>query len=632
MMKKYLVFISIIIFTFGSCDYLDVVPDDIPTLEHAFHDRPRALQYLYTCYSYLPNFGTPYDPGLASDEIWSNPQRSGNFPNRGFDILYFGNSTNDPILNFWDGRQNASSLWQGIRDCNIFLENIDQVIDVNEFEKAQFKAEVKFLKAFYHFFLLQLYGPIPIVKENLPISASPEEVAVYREPVDEVFDYIIELLDEAIPDLPLKIENTVSELGRITMPIALSIKAKVLVTAASPLFNGNTDYAMLIDKRGKQMFNQVYDPVKWDKAVEACKLAIEACHQADHGLYQFTAPINITDSTRLVLQVSQIVTDKWNKEHLWGYLSERGQYYNSRAREQYTIAPLHGDHRIFSGGGTWAPTMSMLELFYTENGVPIGEDITYDYADRYSLTTVPKQAMFFMQPGYVTAKLHLNREPRFYGSIGVDGGWWFGLGRFNDRAQWPIQSKMGQISGKMGIERFSPTSLYLKKLHNYESVYNVTAYVNKNWNWPILRLADLYLLYAEALNEAKTTPPEEIFNYLDPIRERAGLMGVRESWTNFSKLPNKFTTKEGMREIIQNERSIELAFEMHRFWDLRRWKKSQETIGKPVRGWDIFKETPQEFYKVTTLRNINYTLKDVFWPLRQYSLSVNPNLFQNPGW
>src|SRR5690606_27798999 len=145
-------------------------------------------------------------------------------------------------------------------------------------------------------------------------------------------------------------------------------------------------------------------------------------------------------------------------------------------------APLHPDHRLFSGGGTWAPTMKAVEMFYSENGVPIDEDNSNYHADPYSLVTVLAEDAAFMQPGVVTAKLHLKREPRFYGSIGVDGGWWFGLGRFKENDQWPIKSKMGEFSGKQGVERFSPTSFYIKKLHNFESAYSQTTYVDKKWN------------------------------------------------------------------------------------------------------------------------------------------------------
>lgn len=624
----------------SSCNnYLDIIPDNIATLEYAFRDRVRAEHYLYTCYSYMPKFGSGDDPGLAADEIYSNPQRSGNFPNRGFDIMYNGNNVTSPILNYWDGGLGGTSLWQGIRDCNIFLENIDLVRDLEDYDKVRWIAEVKFLKAYYHFYLLRLYGPIPIVRENMPISASPEEVMVYREPVDEVIEYIVELLDEATPDLPLIIENKITEIGRITQPIALSVKAKVLVTAASPLFNGNPDYVTFVDNRGKQLFNQAFDETKWSKAMEACKAAIDACHAAGMELYQFSnSSLSLTDSTRRVLQVSQVITDKWNNETIWGWGGtyqagpSTGTRENSRFLEQFTIAPLSGDHRLFSGAGAWAPTLKMVELFYSNNGVPIEEDPAYGYSTRYDVTTVPEKDKYYMQPNYSTAKLHLNREARFYGSMGVDGGWWFGLGRFDEDAQWPIQSRSGQLSGRQGIERFSPTSLYIKKLHNYQSVYSQTTYIDKQWNFPIFRLADLYLLYAEALNETLDAPNEEVYRYVDLVRERAGLQSVAESWSKHSIYPQKYLNKDGMRDIIQRERGIELAFEGHRFYDIRRWKKAIQSFGQPMRGWNIAGEQPEEFYQPTVLKAAPYNPRDVFWPIKQGDISVNTNLVQNPGW
>src|SRR5690606_25193907 len=143
-----------------------------------------------------------------------------------------------------------TSMWKGIRTCNTFLNNIHKARDLDSFERARWIAEVKTLKAWYHFYMMRLYGPIPIVDENISIYADPVEVKIYREPIDDVVNYIVGLLDEAIPDLPPTIENGITEAGRITKPAAAAIKALVLVTAASPLFNGNTDYASFQDERG----------------------------------------------------------------------------------------------------------------------------------------------------------------------------------------------------------------------------------------------------------------------------------------------------------------------------------------------------------------------------------------------
>lgn len=638
-MKKIIYLTIVCMALLSSCKkYLDVVPDNIATVDYAFRNRVVAERYLYTCYSYMPRHGTGDDPALAGDEICSNPSRNTNWPNHGGDIMYYGNNVSNPVLNYWDGTNYGKPLWKGIRDCNIFLENIDKVRDLQSFDKTRWVAEVKFLKAYYHFYLMELYGPIPIVKENLPVTSNPEELAIYREPVDKVVEYIVQLLDEASPDLPLVIESKISEIGRITRAISLAVKAKVLVTAASPLFNGNADYKMMIDNRGTQLFNQTYDPAKWTKALAACKAAIDTCTAAGFGLYHFTnTSMGLADISKTIIAVSQKVTDKWNNETIWGWSGDwtnpsTTYASNSRFIESFTIAPLDPNHRTFSGAGTWSPTMKAVEMFYSKNGVPIDEDVTYPYTSRYDLATVPPEDKYVMQSGYVTAKLHMNREPRFYGSVGVDGGLWFGLGKYSDVAQWAIQSKTGQVCGRQSVERYSPTSFYIKKLYNIESIYNVTAYIDKRWDWPVFRLADLYLLYAEALNETLAAPTTDVYKYVDMIRDRAGLQSVAASWTAFSMYPQKYTTKEGMRAIIHKERNIELAFECHHFWDMRRWKEAVQNFGQPLKGWNINGTTAQEFYQVTVLKLIDYNPRDVFWPIKQGELSINKNLIQNPGW
>lgn len=609
-----------------SCNkYLDIIPDNIPTIDYAFDDRVRAERYLTTCYSYLPNLGIEANTGTFSDFVWSNDNVDW-LNIHGHRVMRDGNEAINPYMNYWDGIRGGKNLWQGIRDCNIFLENIDKVRDLESFEKVRWIAEVKFLKAYFHFYLLQLYGPIPIVRENTAVSAPSEQVKVFREPVDEVVDYIVSLLDEASPDLPLKIEMDITELGRITKPICLAMKAKILVTAASPLFNGNNDYASMIDKRGKILFNQVEDPGKWVKAFEACKKAIDTCHLAGISLYQLPTVGTLSSQTRTVLTVSQIVTDKWNVEQIWG----SGQY-SSRFTEEYTIPRLTGEHAEFTRM-TVVPTLKMAETFYSKNGVPIEEDEFYNYNDRYKIVTSTDDHKYYLQKNVFTAGLHMNRESRFYGALGIDGGLWYGLGKLDENLQWPVNTKLGSESGSQGIERFTPTGFFIKKLSNYQSAYTGITYVEKRWNFPVLRLADLYLLYAEALNETLSAPNSDVYRYIDLIRERAGLEGVVESWTKYSKLKSKPTQKVGMRDIIHRERNIELAFEGHRFFDVRRWGEAVKDFTEPIKGWNIQGRTPEDYYQVKTLKTNPYTLRDVFWPIRAINLQINNNLLQNPGW
>ena len=149
-------------------------------------------------------------------------------------------------------------------------------------------------------------------------------------------------------------------------------------------------------------------------------------------------------------------------------------------------------------------------------------------------------------------------------------------------------------------------------------------------DFPLFRLADVYLMYAEALNESQESPTQDVYDYVDLVRERAGLKGVKESWSKYSKSPDKPNTKNGMREIIRMERLNELACEGKRFWDLRRWKKE---LPREVKGWHIQGETAQEFYRVTTIYlRSKYSYKDYLWPLKLETILKDPNLVQNPGW
>lgn len=612
----------------SSCmnDWLDIVPDNVATLDHVFRDKTRAEQYLYSCYSYLPNCGREYSLAHFDDFMWTNARYGGLQGSWNYLILRDRNNADNPLLNYWSGGNGGSNLFEGIRDCNIFLERIDEPVDLQKFEKNRWSAEVKFLKAYYHFVLLQMYGPIPIIKENLPISAEEQEVTVFREPVDDVFDYIVQLIDEAVPYLPLTIENKIAEMGRITQPIALAIKAKILVTAASPLFNGNKDYQSMVDKRGIQLFNPVENPEKWKRAATACKNAIDTCLLAGHELYYFSFP-KMSETTRQICQVSQIITDKWNPEHIWGNAMFESPYH----AEWYVIPALASNHYLYTRG-VFVPTLKAVEYFYSKNGVPIDEDRYYDYDNRFNLTTTKPEEFLYVQPYSTTAKLHLNREPRFYGSIGFDKGWWYGVGRYNENDQWPINVKVGEVSGPRNEDVFSLTGFYIKKLQNFYASFNNTSYSGVRWDYPVMRLADLYLLYAEALNETKEKPDNEVFEYIDLVRERAGLKGVVESWSNYSKISDKYQTKEGMREIIRQERGIELAFEEQRFWDLRRWGVAIEEFNGFVQGWYYRGEDDAEFYRVTNYDNITYTTRDIFWPIRKYDLTINRNLIQNWGW
>lgn len=607
----------------SSCNYLDIVPDNVATLDNAFTDRANAEKFLATCYSYLPNFGDPWvNPGLlGSDEVWFNEERGD--PQATL-IARNLQTTVTPYLNYWDGLERGKPLFQGIRDCNIFLENIDRPHDIQDTERKRWIAEVKFLKAYYHFWLFKSYGPIPIIDENLPIYTSSEGIKTYREPVDDVINYISNLMDEAMEDLPLEVESMTTELGRITKPIVASIKARMLMTAASPLFNGNTDFSAVVDDQGRNLFNSTYDPQKWQSAADAVKTAIDLCEEAGFALVQeYETNSDLNDTIRQELMLRSIVSARESPEVIWGSTHFRfSQTYQRMAQPLLVTVTSANPVAQF-----YAATLRMAELYYSKNGVPIEEDKKYEYDRRYELQRASSDDADYVQPGQFTAKLHYDREPRFYAGISFDRGAYV-----LDPTYRYVQARAGELATKRNQGEFSATGYFVKKLIDAKNNFNGQSYViNYSYPFPIIRLADLYLLYAEALNEIKSAPDAEVYEYVDKIRERAGLEGVLKSWSSFSRQPDKPSTQAGMREIIHQERKIELAFEGQRFWDIRRWKTAKDILSQPIRGWNI-NGPGLEFYQVVTLWQSDFEPKDYLWPIKESEIINNPNLVQNPGW
>lgn len=626
------IFLGILFALLSSCsNYLDIVPDNVATIQYAFRMRSTTEKYLFTCYSFLPELGTEQtkNPGLfGADEFWFNSETYSFAP---WSIARGLQNVNNPIMDYWSG-STVEQLWTGISQCNIFLENIKTVPDMEDWEKNQWAAEVKFLKAYYHYYLLRAYGPIPIIKENLPISASGEEVRVKRQPVDEVFDYVVKLLDEAIVDLPDRVLDENTELGRITRPIAMGMKAKILVYAASPLFNGNPDYQGYTNKDGTVLFNPSYDNTKWEKAAQACKEAIELCNTVGYKLYKFAPTLmtpDISSETMLHMNCRGTITERWNSEIIWANTSSTTTHLQTWSAPKALTSSQMGYN---ASNGSNGVTLKLASMFYTKNGVPIDEDLNWSYNNRYNLRTGTDLEKHTIKKGYVTAEFNFDRESRFYGSLGFDGGIWYGNGNFDDSNPYWLESKLGQFLGKTQGGWHAVPGYWPKKLVNFTNTATTSStYTVTNYPWVMLRLGDLYLLYAEALNES-SGPSPDVFKYLDLIREKAGLKGVEESWSTYSRNPNKYTTKEGLREIIHRERAIELALEGERFWDLRRWKEAPTELNKPITGWDVDQSNSQDYYRVKILFNQTFTLKDYFWPLSENDLIVNKNLIQSPGW
>jgi hypothetical protein len=610
-----------------------------------------AEKFLYTCYHYLPNATDPWSNAgiVGGDEFWWTHAVDNDYNNKMSALIAQGRqNVNAPYLNYWDGGNGGTSLFVAIRDCNIFLENIYNPVDLYEFERDQWISEVKVLKAYFHYYLLQLYGPIPVIRENIPVN-SYENAKIYREPIDSVMNYIVQLIDEAMENLmPTSFDTRVIDAGRITRPIAAAIKAKALVLAASPLFNGNSDYANFRDNRGVQLIPSDYDASKWTRAAEAIREAITISEEAGHCFYEYTPISTESGWSAQTLQKCKLraaITEKYNSEIIWPFVE------NTANLEAICIAQLgtYGN----ANTAEISPTLKIAEEYYTKNGLPIDEDpawirwiggdILHRYEYQSSTTTsgsgidgtnsVSNDHEFYIRSNEITAKLNFYREPRFYAWIGFDRSVWEKNGQAGQTTF--ISARAGDQQGMIGDRKYSISGYFAKKLANMETVKNAanSGWTSTRYTYPLVRLSDLYLLYAEALNESKAAPDEEVRRWVDSVRLRAGLPTVVDSWANaIESAQGKPYDKEGMREIIRRERMIELSFESQRFYDLRRWKLAMDYLNEPVMGWNVRQTIPAEYYMLTTIFTRAFNLRDYLWPLKLSATQVNSNLVQNPGW
>lgn len=637
-LKKIWPFLFLVLMGSASCKkFLDVVPDNVPTIDNAFTSKNEAEKFLFTCYSYLPKDADPMGnvAFLAGDEMWIPNSRRGTFDTQGglmnWDIALGRQTAGSPISGVWSGR------YQGIRQCNIFLENVideEKVFDLTPDLRARWLAEVKILKAYYNFQLLRAYGPIPLVDKNIDIDAPTDAMMVSRVPFDQCVDYVVKLIDEATPNLPVVIGERATELGRMTQPIALAIKAKVLLLAASPLFNGNSDYARLVNKDGTPLVNTSFDKTKWDKAAVAAKAAIDMAEQAGGKLYTAIPSSVLSAFTNQQMTLRNVISERWNTERVWG-LS------NSYAGQLQRVAMgcLATTFTPNNSNAQLAAPMKIADLFYTKNGVPMNEDNKLNFSVKNELRTAVNEERFAISQGYQTARVNFDREPRFYADLGFDGGVWYMVANNpaaggSDEGTFYMQAKYTQ-PGNSGAEGYyNETGYFIKKLVEANLTNSSSANTVKSYDWPEIRLADLYLMYAEALNEANGPSNQDIYKYVDLIRARAGLNGLKESWASFvNDGSTKLNNQDYLRKVIRRERGIELAFEGSRFWDLRRWKTAAEELNAPITGWTISQTSAIGYYQTRVIYNQTFIApRDYLWPIQTGAFRVNTNLVQNPGW
>ncbi|MDR0713910.1 MAG: RagB/SusD family nutrient uptake outer membrane protein [Bacteroidales bacterium] len=639
-------FLTGVAFLFTACDFLNVVPDNTLTLEDIFSVKDEAWSALAKVYCYNPR-----DANLHETEYWlgdeyitpavSENNASEYKSNR---IMRGLQSTSDPLLGYWTGSGGAPALYQGIRSTNIFLEYIDGVRDMTYQEKEEWAAQAKFLKAYYTFLLVRNYGPVVIADKAVAPDAMGEEFYQERSKVDDCFDFIIRLMDEAIPALNEKQSSL--DFGQIDRVGAMAFKARVMLYRASPFFNGNKEYfGDFFDHDGKHFFPQTAEVKKWEEALVAIEDAIKIAERNMKDLYTYERAPYIydrddwdLDQTKMqtLYDLRMLIVEKWNKELLWGLSSLPGMTGSLSADMNIRLPDDYDGVKDYTGsrqrvGATYA----MAERYYTKNGLPIDEDLTFDKSTMYNIITMPNviDAEYepyrgLLSPGSQTIQLYLDREPRFYANLGITGGYW----RSHSVRIRTTFFRGGPGGNDGSTSNWISTGIGVQKLVHPESTSSHSARIVK-FPYPIIRMADLLLMKAEVMNELYG-PSEEVYECINRVRRRAGIPDVQTVWGDpaLARNVDSHKEREGLRNIILYERSVEFAFEGLRHWDMLRWNRAPQEFSNSAMGWNHRGTTAETFFTLQPVQYRRFRVKDCLWPIPVSEMNINNRLIQNPGW
>lgn len=632
-MKKqiYIALLLSLILSVTNCsDYLDYQPDDFLTMEMIFTDKIRTEDWMASVYSSIPSpmWGYFKDQGynIMGDDI-TIPQE---WQPYGWRNVYAYTTANWSPISAWNPYYWVE-LPKRIRTGLVFLEQVRVIPEAGLTEQYvnQMKNEVRFLIAYYYSLMIEVYGPIPFSPGVIyAVDAPASELMIGQTPYDEIVDWIDKELKEVSTKLPSVYPDN-NDWGRATSIMALAIRARTLLFAASPLFNGNPDLKDWKNNDGVNLFKPDFDSQKWEKAAAAHKELIDAAHAAGYDLYKEYNTDGSIDPFMSYYNMSLKRFSDGNKEILFG------------RPDNPDLNGFQAHHlpKGIGGNSGMGVTQELVDAFYMKNGIaPI-----LGYNDDGSPIINPGSG--YVEKGFSSAaevrntkwrgaegperiagrvtldgtyNMYCNREPRFYVSVIYNEAW---LGVDNRRVEFL------QDGGRdTGYTFDAPQNGY-----NVRKRVSLETFPREN-RFPyqpgiLYRLAEAYLSYAEAVNEAQG-PNTTVYEFVNLVRRRAGIPDLQSG-----------LTKEQMREAIQQERRVEFNCEGIRFHDVRRWKLGEKYFNTRLFGMNFNGKKksddindPDAFYKRTFYKNRYFNKRMYLWPVPQAQMDINPNLVQAPGY
>lgn len=622
-------------------DFLDKEPDTELNTEMVFENREKVYSWLSYIYNVIH---TPDKWALTAD---------------GYEIL-----ADDVVASKrweqWDwkdvlgkiyGQWTINSPWGGnlwhmmpryIRHGYIFQERVHALpdSDLPESEINNMKNEVKFLCAYGWWLLAENYGGIPFKPDYIaPTDFTLSELMVGQSKFDDVVNYCDKEMLEAANALPSVYEDP-TKYGRITKIMALTVRARMLLFAASPIVNGNTMYQNYRNNEGEQIFNMTYDHNKWVKAVEAIKLVIDEAEAAGYKLYEEVGPNGEVDPFMSTYNV-HIKTWKQGNHEITFPVTKGNAYHDTLLRVTSV--------RKYGGGNGLGVYQGLVDAFFTENGLPIDDPNSGYQEDGFS-TSVEKRPDVTTwiygtgNPGEITARgtynMYCHREPRFYNAVSFHNSWLHIAQRpYNFLFPGEGGGDVDVCDNTQSSPHDAPQNGYLLRKAICQTDNYQTGEETPRQGF-LYRLAFTYLDYAEALNEVEDNQNNRAtaLEYVNRIRHRAGVREYTfDAVAADADVIHVDNTQEAVRKIIRMERRVELCCEGNRWYDIRRWMIAEDIpeMNGPCMGMNAQAgRTRNEFHKRTALTaQTRVWKKQYYWfPVYIDEYEKNPNLVEGPFW
>ena len=602
-----------------SCvDYLDKESDTELTLPMVFEDKTRTEGWLANVYSHVPDPYWGYARKLGWDILSDDMTASERWRQWDWKVIPMLLGEWTPSTD-WDGNY-WSRLPQLIREANIFIENVHPLPDqgISATEVTYMKAEMRFMIAYYYYLLSNTYGPVPFKPNYIaPTDFNLADLMEGQRPYYEVVDWVDKELKEGAEILPAKYTEA-RKYGRATSIMCLAVRARMLLFAASPLVNGNPDYANHKNKDGENLFSTTADKTKWAYAAQACKELIDAAEAAGHKLYTEKNDDGTIDPFMSYQNLFLTRYDEGNTEILFARPggSEYGEY------EKHATPAASG------GSGGLGVTQSLVDAFFMENGLPINDDNSEYVETGYSVSDETRDNTVWdteVNGGAISKKntynMYCHREPRFYITVSYNNSYFTQEKRvfnfFNGSADNPHTHDAPQ-NGYLIRKKISPD------LNVKQGTYKYRPGI-------VYRLGEAYLNYAEALNESDPGNGD-ILVYLNKIRERAGIRQYTTGATDDNFIHVDLNDQAEMRKLIRAERRVELSCEGIRYDDLRRWKEAENVLNGDFYGMNFSGKDNSSFYVRTPYLKRVYKKAYYWFPIHQSEIDKNDKLVQSPYW